>query len=233
MRIVSVNLRKRLPVIGKIVEFWLDGLQCDLLVVQEPWHRKRVRPIELKGYRSLGGNTSVHSWLKSDNRQPRCSTLSTCWQAIDFGSFRIYNVYLPAKSRAGRISTLSRLTRDVGRGERQPLIVLGDFNLAPTPEDGIYADTISKFTSRSERDAFANLVHSARLLDMTSRECLGHIEYSFQPRAGRSKLSFRCDLALVSQAAAPLTSVRYDHQVREGPQAFTDHSALIVMTFLE
>lgn len=228
MRIVSVNLRKRLRITKKLVESWLNELDCDLLVVQEPWDRRRTQAIELHGYRSVGGNTSVYSWLVHDFELAERSLPGKFWQRIDFGCLAVYNVYLPAKSRAGRVEALHGLRREVSRGKDRLLIILGDFNLAPEPEDGVYRQQISKWTGKAERAAFKGLLSDARLIDMTSRDRVGHTEYTFERNSGGLQSAFRCDLALVSHNLASLVTVHYDHRVRVLPMAFTDHSSMIV-----
>jgi len=193
MRIVSVNLRKRLPIATTLIEAWLEEVGCDLFVVQEPWNRGRTQAIELHCYKSVGGNTSVYSWLSRGFQPAEPSLLEECWQKINLGCLAIYNVYLPAKSRTGRVATLHGLRHEITHGKDRRLIILGDFNLAPNPEDGVYGRQISKWTGKVERLAFTSLLLDAHLIDMTSRDRVGQSEYTFERNSGGFRSAFRCD----------------------------------------
>ena len=227
MRIVSLNVRKRLNTTREVVEDWLHEWACDLFLVQEPWDQ-RSQPINLRGYKSLGGNSRVHSWLADGLDLPERTFLQRCWQNITFGRVAFYSVYLPAKSRAGRLTALRGLKREASQAKGKLLVILGDFNLAPEPDDGIHGEQISKWTVKAERTAFNSLLLDAHLVDMTSRSRAGHTEFTFQRESRGRQSAFRCDLALVSDILEPFATVRYDHRVRVAPTAFTDHSSIVV-----
>ena len=228
MQIVSINLQKRLFSRGDPVQRWLDGLACDLLAVQEPWGRARVQPVRLQGYRLVGGNSSICCWLASRYQLPCRARLKDSWECVDCQYFSLYNVYLPEKSKTARADILRDLRCDVIKRGNHPVIIVGDFNLAPEPEDGLYGDRISKWTGKAERTALKELLSEAHLIDMTSMERVGRREFTFERVRNGLKSAFRCDLALVSESVASFTAVRYDHRVRVPPMAFTDHSSTIV-----
>jgi hypothetical protein len=115
------------------------------------------------------------------------------------------------------------LTRSIPREGNT--VVLGDFNLAPRQQDGLYGDKPSRYTARWEREAFEALLNSAGLLDATATD--GEPEFTFERRQGGKPIRFRCDLALLSKSVGGTAQVTYDHSVR-ARDGFTDHSAVIV-----
>lgn len=108
----------------------------------------------------------------------------------------------------------------------RPLLICGDFNLAPRPQDGLYDGEVSEFTADTERKALQHLLQSAWLVDTTGAD--GEAKFTFE-RLFTGKLSrFRCDLALLSDHLAAGVPVAARHEVRTGPEAFTDHSAILL-----
>ncbi|MFJ8164156.1 methyltransferase domain-containing protein [Streptomyces sp. NPDC096136] len=82
------------------------------------------------------------------------------------------------------------------------------------------------FTADIERKAFLHLLQTAWLVDTTGGD--GEAEFTFE-RMFTGKLSrFRCDLALLSGHLAVGVPVAARHEVRTGPEAFTDHSAILL-----
>ncbi|MFF3358149.1 methyltransferase domain-containing protein [Streptomyces sp. NPDC002917] len=107
----------------------------------------------------------------------------------------------------------------------RPLLVCGDFNLAPRPEDGLFGEETSTFTTEAERQALQQLTQVADLIDTTADEApVFTFERIFNGKPSR----FRCDLALLSDHLTATTTVTVDASVRSGPKGFTDHSALLI-----
>lgn len=91
-------------------------------------------------------------------------------------------------------------------------ITLGDFNLAPRPSDGRFGDTVSGFTSASERSAFAKLMHEHDLVDAPASD---EPVFTFSRLVGGVPSSFRCDLALIPVSLSP-SIVRVSCETRTG-----------------
>jgi hypothetical protein len=137
----------------------------------------------------------------------------------------ICGTYLSAYSSAARVRQLHDL-RGLLLERDKPIVLVGDFNLAPMPTDGRYGDDASKWTSEGERAALAQLVNEIGLVDLTTCFRLGEQHFTFE-RINKGKWTrFRCDLAFAPDG--PAFAACYDHDVRKGSQAFTDHSACIV-----
>lgn len=210
------------------MQTWLDGLGCDVLTVQEPWRRTPVKILSPRGYRSIGGNINVWCWLRSHSQLRYRLHIEPRWERIDLGSLVVYNVYLPEHSKTARTKVLGDLRCDALKRTEQPIMLVGDFNLAPALEDGRYGDRVSTWTGKAERAALNRLLSEARLTDMTSRKCTGRLEFSIERMLNGVKSAFRCDLALLSESMASVSAARYDHSVRVSPSSFTDHSSIIV-----
>jgi exonuclease III len=234
MRIISANLNKRLgnPTVARYVAAWLSKHACDVFLSQEPWARTRDDTVELNGYKSIGGNSSIQTWLASRYAMPVLKEHDADWHQVDLGYITLHNLYLSPYSSTARASKLLDLLREIEGATDRPQIIVGDFNLAPQPTDGIMGDHISKWTSTDERSAFNALLAIGKLVDMTSEDCLGSREYSIERKRKDEDIRFRCDLALVSDYISNSLDVRYDHSTRIGPTAFTDHSAVIIDVLL-
>ncbi|KOV22523.1 hypothetical protein ADK90_10820 [Streptomyces sp. XY413] len=90
----------------------------------------------------------------------------------------------------------------------------------------MYDGEVSGFTADTERKALQHLLQTAWLVDTTGAN--GEAEFTFE-RLFTGKLSrFRCDLALLSDHLAAGVPVAARHEVRTGPAAFTDHSAILL-----
>ena len=52
----------------------------------------------------------------------------------------------------------------------RPLLVCGDFNLAPRPSDGLFGEETSQYTTKAERTVLQQLMRVAGLIDTTADE---------------------------------------------------------------
>lgn len=229
LRVASVNLNKRMSrqaTRQKILD-WLARHDVDLLITQEPWVSGNPFPEGLPGYGTLGGNDLVHAWCRVSITDARADLLGPTFLVVRARGWMIVDCYLDSSNkraiRAGQMATMRAWLEQHGSA---PLLVAGDFNLAPAPEDGLWKGAPSAWNGAVDRGELQ------RLLDETSMVDLGAPptprEWTFVRSNKHGVTEFRCDLALVSRVAAGSTALRYDHGTRSGRGAFTDHSGLVI-----
>jgi hypothetical protein len=130
-------------------------LRPRLFLSQEPFQlSSSVRP-ELTGFRLLATNPLTSCWIADHHVDLPVRQLSDRWQIVMLDGLAVHNVYLSpysAKERCGLLCAIAASLSTVG-----PSIVVGDFNLAPRPEDGVFGTKPSTFTSAAERKSFASL----------------------------------------------------------------------------
>ncbi|WP_447002474.1 methyltransferase domain-containing protein [Saccharothrix isguenensis] len=227
MRLASINLNKRLgnPVARTHLTRWLLHNQVDVLVAQEPWKPVARVAVDLPGFRHVDGNGNLFCWSAERYQVPRASRPADFAQRLELAWLVVYNAYLDSGSTTSRRDQLDILRKLVGTENRRPVLACGDFNLAPRLIDGVSNGHPSDFNSSTERERFAALLAEADMVDSTATDAP---EFTIERRTATLHSRFRCDLALISDHLRPVTSVRYDHSVRSGTQAFTDHSAILV-----
>ncbi len=230
MKVVSVNLNQRLGNVAarSRFELWLQTHGPELLVSQEPFKPRQESRPALAGYRLIGTSPLVSSWIADDSAPRSVIQHSDRWHEIRLGDVTVHNVYLSAHSSKDRRELLLRIAEKMAKIREEPSIIVGDFNLAPGPEDGLFGDKFSEFTKPGERRAFAELIGAGGLADATCRTAGSPTEFTFERVQYGQHGRFRCDLALISAALMDSATVAYDHSVRMGAGAFTDHSAIIV-----
>jgi hypothetical protein len=222
---ISINLNQRLgnERARSRFESWLQPWKPDLLLAQEPWRLPSVYWPSPAGYRLAAATSLLAAWIPSDGTEPRAEDGSERWQIFRFPGLVVHHVYLSPKCSKERREHLAALTHSIARECNN--VVLGDFNLAPRPQDGRFGDKPSGFTKRSEREAFEALLISAGLVDATAKA--SEPEFTFERWQNGKPSRFRCDLALLSACLGDNARAIYDHSVRSA-KGFTDHSALIV-----
>lgn len=226
MRIVSLNLKKRINdrATRAALERWLARVDPDILVLQEAAAPRGQLPDSVNEMGFILGNCNVACWAKADLVRPGVVTAIPAL-TVDAGGIRLCCTYLSSDSSAERIRQLQDLRLQL-TGDPRPVILVGDFNLAPTPEDGRYGDNESTWTKRGERRALQQLLMDLRLRDLTSAAVVGAQHFTFE-RINKGQWNrFRCDLAFAPECDG--YAARYDHAVRKGSITFTDHSACIV-----
>lgn len=223
MIVASVNAGKRLGAATERERFraWLERRKVTLVVVHEAWRAGAPVAPWWPGMRFVDGDAELAAWIRDTAGWPRVERPATWWQTVVVEGLAIHSVHLDPNRGAARVEQLQILAERLPTGDN---VVLGDFNLAPRPVDGIYGTTPSRFTSARERRAFAELLGERELTDPTAGD---PPEFTLSRRIRGSDSSFRCDLALLP-ASWPATSVVAAHETRIGPDAFTDHSGLIV-----
>ena len=232
MIIASLNCNKRLsnPKANSLLSNWLNENNIDLLLTQEPWPHGLLSPVNILGYRGLGGNSRVYSWGRTGCLFVESKLLTPYMQQIKVDYLSINNMYLDAYSRKTRSEQLLLMKEHLSKLDDQPMIILGDYNLAPNLEDGISGNSYSNFNGTEDRGAFFEAIRNLRLIDTTNKSELGKQEFSIEKKIGQTQTQFRCDLCLSSDYfyANNGFSIKYDHSVRDKLSGFSDHSALIL-----
>ncbi|MGW2588206.1 methyltransferase domain-containing protein [Streptomyces virginiae] len=229
MLLASINLNKRLGADGARARFaaWLRAHDVAVIVAQEPYKPADRRPPLLPGYVFAGGDGHLATWVREDIATPAVSAPTGWAQRVDLGWLTVLQVHLDAYTSAARTTQLGELAALAAAESGRPLLICGDFNLAPRPQDGLYDGEVSGFTADTERKALQHLLQTAWLVDTTGTDG-EEAEFTFE-RLFTGKLSrFRCDLALLSDHLAAGVPVAARHEGRTGPEAFTDHSAILL-----
>ncbi|MGI5441435.1 methyltransferase domain-containing protein [Streptomyces shenzhenensis] len=227
MLLASINLNKRLGATGarSNVAAWLRGHGVKIVLAQEPFKPAERTPPALAGFAFAGGDGHLAAWVSEDLASPTVSSPAPWVQRVELEWLVVLQVHLDAYGGASRAAQLAELaamaTAEMGR----PLLICGDFNLAPRPADGLFGEESSACTTEAERTALHQLMRVACLVDTTADEVpVFTFERVFNGKPSR----FRCDLALLSDHLTATTTVTADALVRSGPAAFTDHSALLI-----
>jgi exonuclease III len=226
LRIISINLRKRLtnPHCQCALLNWLSPLQPTLLAVQEPIASKQSNPEQLAGLHLLFGTEDVACWVEQGNTA-YADDLQIPGIVVEIEGIVVCITYLSSERSSKRVSQLQALRSRLLKCKK-PIVLVGDFNLAPSSCDGLYGEATSPWTKKSERIALAEMTRDLDLVDLTSPDQLGQQQFTFE-RINKGKWTrFRCDLAFARRGTG--ATARYDHSVRLGSQAFTDHSACVV-----
>jgi SAM-dependent methyltransferase len=231
MIISSINCNKRLNNLSTklSIQTWLKNNNVDLLFVQEPWKEVNAKSSLLPCYIALGGNDKVFVWRKKDYLFNIPTLLADWLLCIKLDYLTVFNVYLDAKNSKKRVEQLVFLKEQIAQLGDKPVLLCGDFNIAPSVEDGLFGDDYSRFNTAKERKYFNYLISEGKLIDTTNRKNIGDQQYTIEKFTNSKKLKFRCDLCLISDYFYECRNilVRYDHTVRN-KQGFTDHSALIM-----
>lgn len=168
----------------------------------------------------------MFAWVHSGLRPPKHKLLQPFWQRLEVGYLVVYNVYLDAYDQVTRAAQLDLLRKGALAEGDQPTLVLGDFNIAPTPTEGLFDRYPSRFNSETDRVPLRELLDSSHLIDLGAT---AHpLEWTIERERRGKRVQFRCDLALASDYLALDLKLNYDHSSRVGPDAFTDHSALLI-----
>jgi len=223
--LASVNLNKRLGATGARSNFaaWLREHGVKIVLAQEPFKPADRTPPALTGFAFVGGDGHLAAWVSEDLAPPAVFSPAPWVQRVELEWLVVLQVHLDAYGGASRAAQLAELTAMVTAEAGRPLLVCGDFNLAPRLADGLFGEETSAFTAEAERTALHQLMRVAGLVDTTADEVpVFTFERVFNGKPSR----FRCDLALLSDHLTATTTVTVDALVRSGAAAFTDHSAL-------
>ena len=209
---------------------WVDRVSPSILLLQEPWHAGWEPLPALGPLRLIQGNSNVAAYALEPG-ELALARFEDRWLTLTANGAAVHGVYFPCETsdRRRRAEFLDRLADATLAAPGVPHVVLGDFNLAPTPGDGLYGGDPSRWTSQREREALRSLLAAGGLIDATFAPEQPN-GFTFERLQRGKRLQFRCDLALVDRELHQrgALSVRVDHGVRLGRGAFTDHSALIL-----
>jgi 2-polyprenyl-3-methyl-5-hydroxy-6-metoxy-1,4-benzoquinol methylase len=221
--IASINLQAGLRTRRAALTRWLAAINADGVLLQDPGGIS-CSDAALDGY--LVGHYSrrlAALWRPTLTVESRPQT--EFWQENVLGWLSVHNIYLSPRSQSIRAGQLDTITRHLRRRGGSPAVVLGDFNIAPRAEDGLYGEQVSHFNGVRDRSALNRFLTAAHLTDLGARiDPSPTIELSRNGSATR----FRCDLVLAAHYMTHEMSVRVDHSTRRGPDQFSDHSGLIV-----
>ncbi|MET9109694.1 endonuclease/exonuclease/phosphatase family protein [Streptomyces zhihengii] len=225
--LASVNLNQRLGASGARAKLaaWLRVHGVKIVLTQEPFKPADRTPPTLGGFTFTGGDGHLAAWV-SEGLAPPAVSLPAPWvQRVELDWLVALQVHLDAYSSAARTAQLTELGAMAAAERGRPLLVCGDFNLAPRSEDGRFGAEASTFTTEAERSALQRLTQVAGLVDTTADE---PPVFTFERVFNGKPSRFRCDLALLSDHLTAATTVTVDASVRTPPAAFTDHSALLI-----
>jgi exonuclease III len=151
------------------------------------------------------------------------------WVSVEGGRQQIHSVYFPHEKASGRERFFNAISEWLERERQFEHVIMGDFNMSPRIEDGLYGDNPSNWTGASERRALQQLLAEHNLIDLYLLHPAAE-PYTFEKQNGPQMTRFRCDLGLVSRALAERdgTTFTVDHRTRRGLSRFTDHSGLIL-----
>lgn len=227
MLLASINLNKRLGANDARFRLatWLRAHQVQVVLAQEPFKPADRTPPVIAGFTFAGGDGHLAAWINEDLAAPAVSCPRPWVQRIELDWLVVLQVHLDAYASASRTAQLAELGVLAAAEDGRPLLICGDFNLAPRAEDGLFGEETSTFTTDGERAMLRQLRQGAGLVDTTADEAPA---FTFE-RVLSGRLSrFRCDLALISDHLALATEVTTDASVRSDPTAFTDHSAVLI-----
>ena len=226
MRLASLNLNKRLRTTAARAQLtaWLRERNVDVLAAQEPWKAEEGAAVTLDGYHHSGGDARLSVWVHERWTPVTVTRPETFVQRIELGWLMVFNTYLDAYAGTTRVNQLRRLRQLTLAESGRPMLLTGDFNLAPRIADGRFGEQPSTFNSESERASFRDLLASGRLVDTTAAD---RPDFTFVRMLNGQVSRFRCDLTLLSDHLQATTVIRYDHAPRVGEKRFTDHSAVL------
>ena len=217
MNVLNINANKRLA------KFYDDvSSRCDVLLVQEWANHASSSVLNTVDELPTKPHRSVTKYLLAESEHPFTVLYEEeRVQVLDFSGVRIVNVYLPAGASRERADMMNRLQNDVLPPFHPISLMVGDFNLAPTPEDGWYGREKSTWTKNYERQAFDDLRDSCDLQDLGLSEPWSA---TFERMNNGKLTAFRCDLALADESMWQW--VDYVHDLRNAGK--TDHSGILV-----
>ncbi|MER5532551.1 methyltransferase domain-containing protein [Streptomyces mirabilis] len=227
MLLASVNLNKRLGATSarSRLASWLREHRVHAMLAQEPFKPVDRTPPVLPGFTFAGGDGHLAAWISENLAPPQVTSPKPWLLRTELDWLAVYQVHLNAYTAASRTAQLAELNELAAAENDRPLLICGDFNLAPRPEDGLFGEEISPFTTETERGHLRSLIQAAGLTDTTADQPPA---FTFERRVSNQLSRFRCDLALLSDHLTLATTVTADTSIRIGPRAFTDHSALLI-----
>jgi endonuclease/exonuclease/phosphatase family metal-dependent hydrolase len=228
IRLACLNLNKRAnnKVTRTRILKWLNDNYIDFFAAQEPWQKVGIDLEEFSDWTPLGGNRRVFSWIRSTYESPSIHNIEDFLQRIEIGYLVLYNTYLSAYEQEDRAEQIKIISEVLRKEEDRPILLIGDFNIAPRPEDGISNGRPSNFNSATDREPLEFMIEEIHLEDLAVRA--EKKDWTIERTVRGKLIQFRCDLALASDYISNELPITQDNSVRHGPEEFTDHSALII-----
>jgi hypothetical protein len=224
MILAAVNANRRLHSMRAGYDDWIRSVAPDLLIVSEPCGAGRQPPGEAGGLQFAGGSSRLAAYAAPSLPGMRLHVHDERWIEVELTDLRIHGVYLDANAPRSRTALLDRIRRHIldSRTGNLP-IVIGDFNLAPEPQDGMHGNNPSTFTAAHERAAFRALLQETGLIDLHRHRLGPRTEFTIE----RGQDHFRCDLCLCPRSLEPQLTLTVDHGTRLS-RNLSDHSALVI-----
>jgi exodeoxyribonuclease-3 len=242
------SLRVRLPVVLD----WLAANQPDVLGLQETKLTDADFPVDAiraAGYQACYSGQKTYNGVALLTRRPVEAVVSAFPDypdpqkrllAASLGGYRLINVYIPNGSETGsdkyayKLEWLEQLAGFIAaeRQHGQPLILMGDFNIAPEDRDVYdpvaWGDAI--LCSPPERAGFTRLLQCGladafRLFDQPDQS---YSWWDYRMQAFRRKRGLRIDHLLIDQC---LTAVCTGCYIDTGPRQLerpSDHAPVIL-----
>jgi exodeoxyribonuclease-3 len=242
LRIVSWNvngIRARMPRIAEL----LGREQPDMVCLQEtrcPFRHFPHKRLEQLGYRAehspgrLGGGVAI--LVRSDHQVSRRSLAlagrhelaAGRWLQTTCAGLTLGSVYVPASTErrehhdASKLAFLEAVANQACREHYRPLLIVGDFNVAPSDRD-VYEPTWlegSSHTAAAEREDLRQIMREGEMLDVYRHLHPDEHGYTcWDQRDGHYARDYglRIDLALASSRLAEhVVRCEVKHSYRQG-----------------
>jgi exonuclease III len=226
LRFLSLNARKRLGRATSVSAFHakLDDRPPELLLIQEPVARGREIPGNLGDYGLIFGHDGIAVYAASAS--VALVAHSDFYVECALGDTSLFNVYLDANHSSVRKRQVEQLGDRLRSLRSSRVLLVGDFNTAIRPQDGIYGESPSPWTTKSERALLQSFLGEHDLVDVLADDVVDRPTYTIERVFNGKPSCFRCDLLLASSDLMAGLNATYDHSWRTPQPAFTDHSAI-------
>ena len=254
MRLATWNVNSVTARVPRLLA-WLADVRPDVLALQEtkvPADGFPAQEVEALGYQvaahgdgrwngvallSRVGLDDVRRGFDGDPGYPDAATREPRAVSATCGGVRVWSVYVPNGREPGhehytyKLRWLAAL-RDVLATEPQPLVVMGDFNVAPTDDDVWDPPAFAHAThvTPPEREALAE-IRALGLTDVIPRALKYDTPYTYWDyRAGMfpKNMGMRIDLVYASTLLAQrVTDAYVDREARKG-KGPSDHAPVVV-----
>jgi len=253
MRLATWNVNSVVARLPRLVE-WIAATTPDVLCLQETKIADAAFPraeIEALGYElALNGDgrwngvaiisrVGLENVTRSFDREPGFPGVESRALSATCGGLRVWSIYVPngrtldSEHYTYKLEWLRALLEAlrVEKSRAFPLVVCGDFNIAPADDDvwDPAAFVGSTHVSVPEREAFASLV-GLGLDDIHPRAMKGRPFTYWDYRAGmfHQGNGMRIDLVLMDHAAAArITDAYIDREARKG-KGPSDHAPVVI-----
>jgi exodeoxyribonuclease III len=251
IRVISWNvngIRARWP---RLVEL-LTEQRPDVVCLQEtrcPDHRFPYGKLHDLGYESEHspgrGGAGVAILVRSDHEIGRRNLAldhdhdmaAGRWLQVTIDGLAISSVYVPAGSEAqedgpeAKLAFLEAISRQVYGDQERPMLITGDFNVAPSDQDVWEPEWLTEysFTGEAERESVREIIERGELADVYRELYPEESGYTcWDQREGHYARDYglRVDLALASEhLTRRVTRCAVHHAYRQGHKP-SDHAPL-------